>query len=88
MIKDGAGVEDAIPAPKTETGAPWRVHGTASWRRPVRPTRIPCPSQSVGSDVSGLWLSAYGGTDFSFPGHRPSELAALLEKAAAALGAL
>ena len=49
--------------------------------------RILCPRYGVGPDGSGLWLSTYGGSGFAFPDHRPSELAALLKKAAGALRA-
>jgi hypothetical protein len=73
---------------EAQTGAPWRVQGTGSCWRPARPLRILCPGYGIGPDGSGLLLSAYGGSSFSFPGHRPPELASLLTKAAAALGAL
>jgi hypothetical protein len=86
--EDVAGVEDAVSARKAEAGASWRVQGTGSCRRPARPMRIRCPSYGVEPDGSGLWLSAYGGTGFSFPGHRPAELATLLKQAAGALRAL
>jgi hypothetical protein len=64
------------------------VQGTGCCWRPARPLRILCPSYGIGLDGFGLWLSAYGGTGFSFPGHRPSELAMLLRTAADALAAL
>jgi hypothetical protein len=87
-IADLTEIESGVPGLETETGAPWRVQGTGSCWRPARPLRILCPSYGVGPDGSGLRVSAYGGTGFSFPGHGPSELAMLLTKAAAALGAL
>ena len=88
MIEDRASVERAIPALKAEAGAPWRAQDMASCWRLARTLCILCPSDGVGPDGSGLRLSAYGATEFSFPGHRPSELAILREKAAGALAAL
>lgn len=87
-IEDLAGIEEGIPELKSGTDAPYRVQGTGSCWRPARPMRILCPSYGVGPDGSGLSLSAYGGNGFAFPGHRPSELALLLKKAAATLAAL
>lgn len=87
-IEDLALIEDGIPELKAGTGALWRVQGTGSCWRPARPMRILCPSYNVGPEGSGLSLSAYGGNSFAYPGHRPSELAQLLKKAAATLAAL
>jgi hypothetical protein len=87
-IEDLAGIESGIAGLKAETGAPWRVEGTGRCWRPAHPMRILCPSYGVGPDGSGLWLSAYGGNGFAFPGHRPSTLALLLKEATAALAAL
>lgn len=86
-IEDLRGIEGGIPELKSDTGAPWRVQGTASCWMPDRPLRILCPSYGVGPDGSGLWLAAYGASSFSFPGHRPAELVRLMEAALAALAA-
>lgn len=87
-IEDLADIEDGVSELEAGTGAPWRVQGTASCWMPARPMRILCPSYGVGPEGSGLWLGADGGSRFGFPGHRPSELALLLKKAAARLAAL
>jgi hypothetical protein len=87
-IEDLAGIEDGITELKAQTSAPWRVQGTARCWMPARPLRVLCPSYAAGPDGSGLWLSAYGGTGFSFPGYLPAELARLLKKAASALATL
>ncbi len=86
-IEDLVGIEEAIPGLEAETAAPWRVQGTGSCWQPARPLRILCPGYRIGPEGAGLQLSAYGGTAYFFPEHRPSELAALLRQAAAALDA-
>ena len=85
--RDLTQIELGIPRLKGGTDAPWRVEGTASCWKPRQPQRILCPSYVVGPMGSRLALAAYGGKGFEFPGHRPSELAALIERAIEAFSA-
>lgn len=87
-ISELADIEAGIADLKSGAAARYRVQGTASCWWSARPMRILGPSYGVGPDGSGLWLSACREAGFSFPGHRPSELAMLLKKAAGALRAL
>ncbi len=81
------GIQEGIPKLKTSDSAPYRVQGTGSCWRPPRRVRIMCPSYRVGPDGSGLGLGTFGGWGFSFPGHKPSEVSELIDKAMAALAA-
>ena len=83
LQRDLAEIEAGIPELKSGGGAPYRVQGTASCWMPPRPIRILCPSYAVGPDWSGMTLGAYGGAGFAFPGHRPRELADLIDRALA-----
>lgn len=65
--------------------APYQVEGTQSCWMPKRPLRILCPDYYVGPDHSGLRLRSYGGPLFTFPDRKPSELAALIDRATVAL---
>lgn len=82
-----AEIEGGVAEREAEPGAPYRVQGTARCWRPERPMRILCPSYRVGPDGSGLGLGVLGGSGFSLPGRKPSELGAPIGQAAAALDA-
>ena len=84
---DLADIEAGIPELKANQDAPYRVQGTGSCWMPARPVRIMCPSYRVGPDWSGLTLGAYGGPGFAYPGHRPSELTELIDRAVTELQA-
>lgn len=83
-----AEIEAGVAELESEAGAPYRVQGTARCWRPERPMRILCPSYHGSPDGMGLGLGVLGGSGFSFPGKRPSDLAALIDQAAAALAAI
>lgn len=82
-----AEIEGGIAYLKSGTDAPWRAQGTGSCWMPERPQRILCPGYVVGPEGSRMTLGAYGANAFEFPGHRPSELAALIASAVAAFPA-
>lgn len=87
LLRDLAQVEAGKARLRSESGAPYRVHGTASCWMPQRPMRILCPSYRIGPDWAGMLLGAYGGRTFEFPDREPAELAALIARAAALLEA-
>lgn len=80
-----AEIESGIEELKAGTGAPDRVQGTARCWKPERPMRILCPSYRFGPDGKGLGLAVWGGSGFSFPERKPSELVALIDQAQATL---
>ena len=82
-----AEIESGIADLERRDSAPWRAQGTASCWMPARPERILCPGYLVGPDGSRMTLGAYGADGFEFPARRPSELAALIERAIAAFPA-
>ena len=85
LLKDLADIERGIPELKAGDGAPWRVQGTASCWMPAEPRRILCPNYHVGPEGSGFGLAPFGSNGYAFPDRRPTEFAALLERAMARL---
>ena len=85
LTQDLASVDRMRATLHEESGAPYRVAGTASCWMPARPLRILCPSYRTGPDWSGLLLAAQGGNAFEYPDHEPAELAVLIGKAAQTL---
>ncbi len=81
LLMDLDGIEGGIAELKAGTDAPWRTQGTASCWRPKEPRRILCPNFHVGPDGTGFGLGAYGSRGFNFPDLRPSEFAALIQRA-------
>lgn len=82
-----AEIEGGIAELKSGTDAPYRVQGTGRCWQPERPMRILCPSFRLGPDGMGLGLAVWGGSGFSFPGRKPSELEPLIDQATATLQA-
>lgn len=78
-------MEEGLRFLKSSGSAPYNVFGTQSCRMPKRPLRILCPDYYAGPDHSGLRLRSYGGPLFTFPDRKPSELAALIDRATVAL---
>ena len=87
LLDDLAGIEGGIAELEAGGDAPYRVQGTGACWMPTRPMRILCPSYRVGPDWTGMHLAVYGGRGFSYPGVRPSALAALVRQAVARLSA-
>lgn len=80
-----AEIESGIAELERRDSAPWRAQGRASCWMPARPQRILCPGYLVGPDGSRMTLGVYGADGFEFPARRPSGLAALIERAIAAI---
>ena len=86
LIEDLTGIDEGIPELESG-GAPYRVQGTGACWMPARPMRILCPSYRIGPDWAGMTLATFGGRGFEYPGHRPSELRAIVQEAMALLRA-